>query len=140
MKLFIDTWGWLTLRDRKESRHQELKDFYSRFRAQKGLIYTSDYVLDETITLLFRRLPFETANGSLAKIDQAIMEGYLQVEWVTPERFEKAKALRLKYQDKPKISFTDLSSMVVMKELGVKNIVTEDEHFEYVGMGFQNRP
>jgi len=42
LKLFIDTWGWLALRDRKESRHEEVKDFYLRFRARKGIIYTSD--------------------------------------------------------------------------------------------------
>ena len=71
---------------------------------------------------------------------KAIEQGYLQVEWVTPERFEKAKILRLKYQDKPKISFTDLSSMVVMEELGLKDIITGDEHFEHVGMGFQRKP
>ncbi|MBW1703356.1 MAG: type II toxin-antitoxin system VapC family toxin [Deltaproteobacteria bacterium] len=140
MKLFIDTWGWLTLRDRKESLHQEVKDFYSRFRGKKGNIYTSDYVLDETITLLFRRLPFKMAKGSLATIDKAIKEGYLQIEWVTPERFERAKGLRLKYQDKPKISFTDLTSMVIMKELDLKEVMTGDEHFEQVGMGFQRKP
>lgn len=140
MKLFIDTWAWLALRDKKESRHEEVKDFYSRFRGRKGIIYTSDYVLDETITLLFRRLPFDTAKESLTKIDNAIEEGYLQMEWVTPERFEEAKVLRLKYQDKPKISFTDFISMVVMKELGIEDILTEDEHFEHVGMGFQHKP
>ena len=140
MKVFIDTWGWLTLRDRDESRHKDVKEFYRQFRDQNGIIYTSDYVLDETITLVFKRLPFKTAKESLAKIDKAIEEGYLQVEWVTPERFEKAKGLRLKYQDKPKISFTDLTSMVIMKELGVKDIITGDEHFEYVGMGFQHKP
>jgi len=117
-----------------------VKEFYRQFRDQNGIIYTSDYVLDETITLVFKRLPFKTAKESLAKIDKAIEEGYLQVEWVTPERFEKAKGLRLKYQDKPKISFTDLTSMVIMKELGVKDIITGDEHFEYVGMGFQHKP
>jgi predicted nucleic acid-binding protein len=76
----------------------------------------------------------------LAKIDKAIKEGYVQVERVTPERFEKAKVLRLKYQDKPRISFTDLTSMVLMRELGVKDIITEDEHFEHVGMDFQLVP
>ena len=140
MKVFIDTWGWLTLRDRKESRHQEVKDFYLQFRDQNGIIYTSDYVIDETITLIFKRLPFKTAKESLSKIDKAIEEGYLQMEWVTPERFEKAKGLRLKYQDKPRISFTDLTSMVIMKELGVKDIITGDEHFEHVGMGFYRKP
>lgn len=140
MKVFIDTWGWLTLRDRKESLHQEVKDFYRQFRDQNGIIYTSDYVIDETITLVFKRLPFKTAKESLSKIDKAIEEGYLQMEWVTPERFEKAKGLRLKYQDKPKISFTDLTSMIIMKELSVKDIITGDEHFEHVGMGFYRKP
>lgn len=89
MKFFIDTWGWLTLRDRNESRHQELKEFYQQIRGKKGNIYTSDYVLDETFTLVFKRLSFGLAKESLAKIDEAIKEGYLLVEWVTPERFEK---------------------------------------------------
>ena len=137
---FIDTWGWLTLRDRDESRHGDVKEFYQQLRDENEMIYTSDYVLDETITLVFKRLPFKTAKESLAKLDKAIEQGYLQVEWVTPERFEKAKILRLKYQDKPKISFTDLSSMVVMEELGLKDIITGDEHFEHVGMGFQRKP
>ena len=140
MKIFIDTWGWLTLRDRDESRHGDVKEFYQQLRDDNEIIYTSDYVLDETITLVFKRLPFKTAKESLAKLDKAIEQGYLQVEWVTPERFEKAKILRLKYQDKPKISFTDLSSMVVMEELGLKDIITGDEHFEHVGMGFQRKP
>lgn len=140
MKIFIDTWGWLTLRDRDESRHGDVKEFYQQLRDENEMIYTSDYVLDETITLVFKRLPFKTAKESLAKLDKAIEQGYLQVEWVTPERFEKAKILRLKYQDKPKISFTDLSSMVVMEELGLKDIITGDEHFEHVGMGFQRKP
>lgn len=77
MKLFIDTWGWLTLRDRRESRHQEAVTYYRDFRLQHGIAYTSDYVLDETITLLFRRLPFTTARDSLENIKQAIDEGYL---------------------------------------------------------------
>ena len=118
----------------------EVKDIYRQFRGQEGLIFTTDYVLDETITLLFRRLPFETAKESLEKIDKAIKEGYLYVEWITPERFEKAKALRLKYNDKPKISFTDLTSMAVMMELGIEDLITEDEHFEHVGMGFKSNP
>lgn len=77
MKLFIDTWGWLTLLDKRESRHDEVVQYYRHFRFQQGLAYTSDYVLDETITLLFRRLPFTTARESLENIKQAITERYL---------------------------------------------------------------
>jgi len=60
--------------------------------------------------------------------------------WESPSRFEEAKVLRLRFDDKPRISFTDLTSMVVMREIGVTDVITGDEHFEHVGMGFQRKP
>lgn len=140
MKIFIDTWGWLTLQDKREPRHQEVKNFYQDFRQRKGIAYSSDYVLDETITLLFRRLPFSVAIEFLDDIDQAVQEKYLRLERITPGRFEKAKELRIKFGDKPRISFTDLTSMVVITECGITEILTEDDHFTQVGMGFKKVP
>jgi predicted nucleic acid-binding protein len=140
LKLFIDTWGWLTLRDGRESRHQETVKYYRNFRFQNGVAYTSDYILDETITLLFRRLPFTTARESLESIQQAIAEGYVALDLITSAQFDQAIALRLKFKDKPRISFTDLVSMVVMRERGVTHILTEDDHFAQVGMGFLKVP
>jgi predicted nucleic acid-binding protein len=137
LKLFIDTWGWIVLRNKREPRHIELNEFYSSWKNQKGISYTTDYILDETFTLLFRRLPFKEAKKSLDAIDFAIKEGYLCLERITAERFEKAKGLRIKFQDKPRISFTDLTSMVVMVEIGITNILTQDDHFTHVGLGFQ---
>jgi predicted nucleic acid-binding protein len=90
LKLFIDTWGWLTLRDKRESRHQEVVSYYRDFRLQQGIAYTSDCVRDETITLLFRRLPFATARASLENINQAISEGYLMLVRIAPEQFDQA--------------------------------------------------
>lgn len=140
MKLFVDTWGWLTLRDRREVHHQAVTDFYRDFRAQDGLVYTTDYVLDETLTLLFKRLPFVQARESLEILEEAIQAGYLNLEWITPDRFTETKKLRLRLQDKPLISFTDLSSMVVMQELDIPIILTGDAHFTHVGLGFQIMP
>ncbi|CAC5345395.1 Putative nucleic acid-binding protein (fragment) [Planktothrix rubescens CCAP 1459/22] len=31
-QLFVDTWGWLTLHDQREDRHQEVVNFYHQFR------------------------------------------------------------------------------------------------------------
>jgi predicted nucleic acid-binding protein len=129
LKLFIDTWGWIVLRNKREPMHTELSKFYFSWRNQGDVGYTTDYILDETFTLLFRRLSFKEAKGSLDVIDLAIKEGYLRLERITAERFEKAKRLRVKFQDKPRISFTDLTSMVVMTEMGIASILTQDEHF-----------
>ena len=137
MKLFIDTWGWLTLRDKRESRHEEATIFYQNFCNRKGMCYTTDYVLDETFTLLFKRLSFKVAKESLETIDEAVKKRYLMLDYITPRRFEEAKKLRLKFQDKPYISFTDFTSMIVMKEAKIAEILTDDDHFVHVGMGFR---
>lgn len=97
MKLFVDTWGWLTLRDKREVRHRETQAYYHGFRDKSGRFVTTDYVLDETFTLFFKRLPFPEARESLEVIEQAIQDGYLYLERITPERFEHAKRLRLRF-------------------------------------------
>ena len=140
MKLFIETWGWIVLGNKREPRHAELLEFYSAWKKQKGRSYTTDYVLDETFTLLFRRLRIEDAKKSVNAIEKGIERGYIRLERITAERFEMAKSLRMRFQDKPRISFTDFTSMVVMAELGIADILTEDEHFTQVGMGFQRVP
>lgn len=134
MKLFIDTWGWVSIHNKREPQHEEVKSFYDNFRLQVGIAYTTDYILDETFTMFFRRLPFFQARESMKRIDEATHKGYLQLERITHERFEEAKRLRLRFQDKPQISFTDLTSMVVMDELGISDILTGDAHFTQVGM------
>jgi hypothetical protein len=50
--------------------------FYREVRRRRDIVYTSDYVLDEAVTLLFRRLSFTVAKTSLQQIQQAIADGY----------------------------------------------------------------
>lgn len=44
-KLLIDTWGWLTLRDKKESRHGEIK-----------AISAKDFILFSNLTTLISQV------------------------------------------------------------------------------------
>lgn len=135
--VLIDTWGWLALGHRRDPRHQEIKVFYQHLREEGARLYTTDYVLDEVITLLFRRESFEEAVGFMEGIFQASQEGRLAIERVTSERFTSAWELRKRFQDKPKISFTDLTSMVIMRDRNIKKVLTDDDHFTYVGMDLQ---
>jgi predicted nucleic acid-binding protein len=97
-------------------------------------------VLDETFTRLFAGAPFPKARRFCEAILEASQMGSLAVECVTRERFQAAWQLRLRYRDKPRISFTDLSSFVVMKELGITTAITGDAHFEHAGFGFRRLP
>jgi uncharacterized protein len=138
--VFIDTWGWLALGHRRDPHHQEIKDFYQVLKARGVRLSTTDYVLDEVITLVFRREVYEEAVRFMDGIFEAGQQGRLTIERITSARFAAAWELRKRFQDKPKISFTDLTSMAVMRERMIKQILTDDEHFLHVGMEFQKVP
>jgi predicted nucleic acid-binding protein len=138
-RLFIDTWGWLALADAKDPAHQRAVEI-RRSHTAPGSLVTSDYVLDETITRLFARAPFASAQLYCERILQARESGMIALEYVTPERFERAWKLRVRYRDKPKLSFTDLTSFVVMQELRIRHVLTADAHFAKVHLGFHILP
>ena len=138
--VFVDTWGWLALGHCKDTRHQEVKSLYEEFRRIESKILTTDFVLDELITLLFQREVFEEAIRFMEGIFRAAELDQLTIVRITSDRFVSAWRLRKAFQDKPRISFTDLSSIAVMQEHKIKKVLTEDEHFIQIGMGFQKFP
>lgn len=125
--IFVDTWGWMAFGHRQEPRHVDVKHIFNELRTRKVSIYTSDYVLDELITLLFRRETFDEAVRFIEGIQSSAALGQLQVERVTSDRFFTAWELRKQFQDKPTISFTDLTSIVIMNERGVVNCWNEEK-------------
>jgi uncharacterized protein len=137
---FVDTWGWLVLAHRKDPSHHQVRELRIQ-AADHGLPWvTTDYVLDETLTRLFASVPFSTAVKFFDGIFESQALGSLVVEAVSPERFRSAWKLRLRYQDKPRISFTDLTSFVVMQEKGIHYVITGDAHFGQAGLGFHAIP
>jgi len=138
--IFVDTWGWLAYGHRRDAHHQEVKELVETCVSYRTPVHTSDYVLDELITLLFRRESYEEAVRFLDALLADSARGALQIQRLTTERFQAALELRKRFQDKPDISFTDLTTMVILRELRIMAVVTEDSHFLHVGMGFQRLP
>jgi predicted nucleic acid-binding protein len=138
--LFIDTWGWLALEDRREKEHPRVLSLRHAYGKRRAGWITTDYVLDETITRLFARRPWDEARRFCEGILRASDAGLVQIEAITQARFQEAYRLRIRLNDKPRISFTDLTSMCVMKERGLRHVVTSDRHFVQVGLGFVTVP
>jgi predicted nucleic acid-binding protein len=136
----VDTWGWLAYGHRRDAHHAEVKGLVEACVSNRTPVHTSDYVLDELITLLFRRESYEEAVRFLDGLLVDSARGALQIQRLTTERFHAALELRKRFRDKPDISFTDLTTMAIMRELQIKAVVTEDNHFLHVGMGFQRLP
>jgi uncharacterized protein len=136
VKLFVDTWGWVAVADRKDAGHEAATEIFRQARRSGGAI-TSNFILDETFTLLFKRHPFEDAWHFTTNVMQS---PFIDIQEVTGARFSRTIELRKQFSDKPKISFTDLSTMAIMVELGITDILTADRHFTHVGLGFRALP
>jgi uncharacterized protein len=76
----------------------------------------------------------------MLQLSAAFSTEQFQLIQIDELRFIQAQALRLKYLDKPQISFTDLISMAVMQEFKIDRVLTEDAHFAQVGLGFERVP
>jgi len=61
--VFVDTWAWLALANRNDSNHKRAVKEYKEIRREGYRLVTSDYVLDEVITALFRNVVFATASS-----------------------------------------------------------------------------
>ena len=103
MKLFVDTWGWVAIADRRDAGHEAATEIFRQARRSGGAI-TSNFILDETFTLLFQRRPFEDAWHFTTNVVQS---PFIDVQEVTSARFSKSIELRKQFSDKPRISFTD---------------------------------
>jgi predicted nucleic acid-binding protein len=138
--IFVDTWAWLALAYAKDPYHQDAAEQHRRFQAGNHRYVTTDFVLNELISALFASVPFEQSRRFMDGLFRSFESGCHRLVFVSPEQFHEAYRLRLTYHDKPGISFVDLTSMVVMRALGLADVFTGDAHFRQVGMGFHLYP
>jgi predicted nucleic acid-binding protein len=125
---------------KRDQFHATAKAQHQKFRRASRKYVTTDYILGELISLLYRAAPAPSAQGYVrALLTKADAGDYLLVH-VSSDQFRRAWDLRQKYHDKPDISFVDFTSMVVMQNLGIADVFTGDAHFQQVNLGFQLHP
>ena len=93
------------------------------------ILITTDFVVDETLTLIRCRLGLAAAKAWWQQI-----EGSVRLRWerVENDRFERARNLFFQYRDKD-LSFTDCTSVAIMRELRLTTVITTDGHFRQAG-------
>lgn len=132
--VFVDTAGWIACADGADPAHEGSRAARDGALEAGRTLVTTDYVVDETLTLLRFRLGVSAATAWWEQIDRSPR---LRWEHIDGERFEKARQLFFQYRDKD-FSFTDCTSFVVMRELRLTDALSTDRHFRQ--MGFQILP
>jgi len=127
--VFMDSAGFLALWDGADEYHASAVRLQQELSRRKRHFITSDYVVDETATLLLVRHSHAAASDFLDTVENSEA---LRLEWMDSERFHVASNIFRKHDDK-KWSFTDCVSFAIMRELNIKDAFTTDHHFRQAG-------
>jgi predicted nucleic acid-binding protein len=131
--LFVDTAGWVACADEADPAHSASCATRDAWLEAGGMLVTTDYVADETLTLLRMRLGLAAAEAWWRQVD-----GSARLRWesITHARADKARDLFFRFRDKD-YSFTDCTSFALMRELKLREALTTDHHFEQAGFSVQ---
>jgi predicted nucleic acid-binding protein len=127
--LFVDTAGWMACADAGDPKHLEARSARDHWLEQGYLLLTTDYVIDETLTLLRFRLGIDAAEEWWHTLSTSRR---VRHELIDGDRAERARAIFFRYRDKD-FSFTDCTSFALMRELRLRAALTTDRHFRKVG-------
>ena len=127
--IFIDTGAFLARYLRDDQYHRSAVAAWEELGSDRENCVTSNFVLDETFTLLGRRAGYgfavERAKNTYASQALTICR---------PDRRDEINALGFfgKYADQ-NVSFTDCISIVLMKRVKINRVFSFDKHFEFAG-------
>jgi predicted nucleic acid-binding protein len=100
-----------------------------RAAARRRRFVTTDYVLDETATLL-------QARGHLAVVprffESVLGSEACRIQWMDVERFARTRDMFIQRLGQG-WSFTDCLSFLLMKEMRLREALTKDAHFLAAG-------
>lgn len=127
--VFADTAGWVAMVDSDDPHGAEIRGWRDRHLRAGGHLLTTDYVIDETLTLLRMCLGLDAAFRwwELVRDSPAVL-----FEDVHPGRADRAREWFFGWRDR-RFSFTDCTSFAVMRELGLTRALTLDRHFAQAG-------
>lgn len=128
-EVFIDTSGFYALLIKDDDQHQRAAKLLKDAEKGRRRFVTTDYVLDETVTLLMARSHAALVGPLLAA---TLHSQACRIEWTDPERFSQTTDFVLKRLDQG-WSFTDCLSFVVMKNLRLREALTKNRHFAQAG-------
>lgn len=133
---FYDTWAFVAIADTTDPGHQVAVELDLGLERQGYMAVTTDYVLDETVTLVNKlagpNVAITLLEGLLARAEAA------DIQLIDIDAVCRSKAWALFKRLAPEarhLSFTDTTSFAVMHELGITHAFTADQHFHRAGKG-----
>ena len=131
--LFVDTNAFIALFDQDDTYHDRAKAVINGIKDQTlsyGPVFTSRYVLSETVTTLLYAVDHRAAVKALKTIRESSTVNILEV---TEQLFERTAEQFAAYDDQ-QISFVDHLNAVLSDEFDIEHIFAFEEDFNTLGL------
>ncbi len=128
MAIFIDTGVFVAVRNKRDKNHARGRELMEKaLKGDYGVIYTSDYVIDESVmTALARTHDYQIALNTGRLI---IESPRIEKVYTSSAEFQMAWLRFQKLRQRP-MSFTDCVSLSHMEKRGVERIMSFDSEFD----------
>ena len=128
-EISIDTSGFYPCLAKRDDVHTQAADILAASAERRRGFVTTDYVLDETATLLKTR----AVSHLVQRLFNIVFTSHAcRIEWMDPNRFATTRDFFVQRLDQ-RYSFTDCFSFTIMQELEVTDALTKDIHFSEAG-------
>lgn len=128
-QIFVDTSFFKALFDERDDFYNEAVEIFSKISEEKVVLVTSNYILDETFTVIRKR----RGKDKVKELRDFLVKAIPPIRIVRVIAGDDAKAWDWFLRDWSDLSFTDCVSFAVMKRLGLENVATFDQHFAKAG-------
>jgi predicted nucleic acid-binding protein len=127
--VFTDSSAYYALSDVNETNHRIAQTIQLRLVQARSLVLTSNFIIDETYTLLLARLGYRIAVAFLSQVRQS---NTIIVRLISEDE-ERAEEILRQYSDKA-FSYTDATSFAVMERLDIEAAFSFDRDYRQYGL------
>lgn len=126
MKIFYDTCAFCALVIPEDNYHRTAIDTLAVALTKSPALFTSNYVLDETYTLIRAR------RGHFASVSFMKNFSHLGITVLrVSEEIEETAAIIFRKYDLDRLSFTDCTSFAIINAYRIDHVFSFDEHFRH---------
>lgn len=127
--VFVDTSFFKAILDEKDDFYQEAIKVWDRLRREHASLATSNYILDETFTLIRKRQGISKTE----EFRRFLINNAASIKIVRVTATDEGKAWNWFSKRWSNLSFTDCVSFAVMERLEWRRVATFDRHFSRAG-------
>lgn len=132
-KIFIDTSAWIAYSSAADQNHKKIEKSFAQAVSGNVVFFTSNDVVDETITRLVYDIGWYQAEKFIVAIRESFRTKTIVQLWTDEQIQDEAFVILEKFHDH-KLSMTDATTVAIINRFKLDAVLTLDSDFKKIGI------